>query len=539
MSFQIKYIYNLVDRISPQLRKIEGNLRKTERQLQRTARKSNAAFNRMEKSTKSLTSRAILPLKTSMGQLLVTFAGVAGIAKTIGVLVSFGKEMAKVKAFTGATSGQMLELRNVAKKLGITTEFTAGQAAGALALLAKSGFGVNEIIAAIPVTLDLATAGALDLATATDITAKTLRGFNLPATQTERIANALAIAASSGNTTIGELGEAMKFIAPIASLSNLSIERVSATLSVLADNSLAASLGGTGLRRVVSELANPTKEAIRVFKRLGLTQEDIDVKNRGLMAVMKSLLPLVEDVGSAFKVFGDRGTPAFAVIAKNIDKIERLNKEMVKSKSAGKDLAIVMRDQLGGDLKALLSSVEGNIIKLGEAGLTGSLRGATQAATIFFRALSGGEKSFDQLGFTAKVFVSILKSLGSIIGFVLKVFAIGFKVALDTLNALLEGVMILIKPFLQLNDLIARGLGKGFDFGKNLFGGNTNQQNINTTNTINTAQANQRQEPQQPLTLGGRLDVNLNNLPRGSNANFTPDPQNNLAVGINQTFARR
>jgi hypothetical protein len=41
----------------------------------------------------------------------------------------------------------------------------------------------------------------------------------------------------------------------------------------------------------------------------------------------------------------------------------------------------------------------------------------------------------------------------------------------------------------------------------------------------------------QSLTAGGQLDVNIKGLPKGSNAGFTPRPNNFLPVGVNSVFA--
>lgn len=49
-------------------------------------------------------------------------------------------------------------------------------------------------------------------------------------------------------------------------------------------------------------------------------------------------------------------------------------------------------------------------------------------------------------------------------------------------------------------------------------------------------QQTQINKPQQ-LTAGGQLDVNIKGLPQGSNAGFTPRPNNFLPVGINSVFA--
>ena len=242
----------------------------------------------------------------------------------------------------------------------------------------------------------------------------------------------------------------------------------------------------------------------------------------------------ISGVSNAFKVFGQRGAPAFAIMSKNLEKIERLNKEMINAKGATEELADIMRDTLTGDAKALLSAIEGNVLGLGEGGLTGSLRTATQASTKFFRAFSD-EESFDKLNISTKVFIKNIKFLGSVIGFVFKTFGFGLKVAFVALDAIIITIQSLQEGFLIINKFLTSGLVKGFNFAKSLFGGN-NVQNINTTTIQNKATQNQTQAPT-TANVGGRFDINLINAPKGINAAFTPAPGNKLDVGINNIAA--
>ena len=67
-----------------------------------------------------------------------------------------------------------------------------------------------------------------------------------------------------------------------------------------------------------------------------------------------------------------------------------------------------------------------------------------------------------------------------------------------------------------------------------------NNRNINQTSISpidqflgNKVNINQNQS----VTAGGKLDVNFNNLPKGTNTNFTPIPKNSFDVGINSIYS--
>ncbi|MFS8573314.1 MAG: phage tail tape measure protein, partial [Clostridia bacterium] len=69
----------------------------------------------------------------------------AAILRTAG---DFEASMNRVRALTGATGQEFEALRNQAKELGRTTQFSASQAADAMGFLAMAGFDVNQILGA-------------------------------------------------------------------------------------------------------------------------------------------------------------------------------------------------------------------------------------------------------------------------------------------------------------------------------------------------------------------------------------------------------
>ncbi|MGL5961995.1 MAG: phage tail tape measure protein, partial [Cetobacterium sp.] len=90
-------------------------------------------------------------------------------ADSIKKFMEFEKEMLNVKAITGATESDFKNLSDMAKKMGAETAFTASESAQALKFMATAGFNANQSIASLPALLQLASAGATDLAATADI----------------------------------------------------------------------------------------------------------------------------------------------------------------------------------------------------------------------------------------------------------------------------------------------------------------------------------------------------------------------------------
>jgi TP901 family phage tail tape measure protein len=301
-------------------------------------------------------------LKGALGAL-----GGAFIAReAVRTLASFGQEMSTVAAVTGATGAEFEALTERAKNLGATTRFTASQAAAAMTNLARAGFSVSETMETVGDTLLLAQAGALDLETAASITAATLRGFRLETDQAGRVTDVLAKAANSANTTVEQLGEGMKFVAPVAAGLGVSLEETTAAMTALSDAGLQATLAGTGLRRTLSELESPSSKTKKLLRQLGLEAEEYRVSQVGLTEALKRLKEAGVDTGLALELFGDRGGPSFEIMSSNIPKVEEMTKKLKNARGETKRIADIMDDNLNGALLRVKSAIESVILSFGK-----------------------------------------------------------------------------------------------------------------------------------------------------------------------------
>ena len=118
-----------------------------------------SSFKSVEKAGKLLTVGLTLPL--------VGFA-----KKSIDTAKDFEYSMSEVQAISGATGDQLKALEDQAKELGATTFYSAQEASQGMKYYAMAGYEVNEIMDAMPASIDLAVASNTDLATVCDIVSK-------------------------------------------------------------------------------------------------------------------------------------------------------------------------------------------------------------------------------------------------------------------------------------------------------------------------------------------------------------------------------
>lgn len=309
-------------------------------------------------------------------------ASSAALFKGLQVVANFGQEMATVKAVTGATEEQFARLSEEAQRLGSITRYSAQQAAEGMKFLGMAGFNTDQIMQSAEATLRLAQAGAMSLGQAADFSSNILIGFNLEAEEMGRVVDVMAKAATSSNTSVYQLGEAMKFVAPVAAGLGVTLEEATAAISALSDAGLQASLAGTGLRRVLAEMASPGTRLTEILEAFNMTVDDINPKKvGGLAKAFENLAKTGMPAGEAMKVFQQRGGPAWLVFQKSVEKTSKgFGKAESKFRKfvelyedvtgSAAEMAFIMDDTLMGAIFRLRSALQGVAIVIGEMGLT-------------------------------------------------------------------------------------------------------------------------------------------------------------------------
>lgn len=342
--------------------------------------------------------RTAVGVAASIG--LVTSASSA-IRSAVGTISNFEQSMSRVEAITRASADEMRGLTAVARELGATTEFSASQAADGLQFLGMAGFTAAQSIQAIPDVLSLATAASLDLGRAADIASNVMSGFGISADNASRVTDVLAASSSRANTDVNQLGDAISYVGPVAAAMGVDVGDAAAAIGVLSDAGIQGSSAGTGLRRVLSSLANPTRQAQAVLERLGVSLSDVNPQTNDLVDVIQTLSKAGIDAADALTIFGDRGGPALLALVENNPRLAEMTDVLSDVSGEAKRMADTMQDNLTGDLKSMWSAVEELTLALNEeSGLGGGLRTATQAATEFFRAMSAGVSDGSLKAFT-------------------------------------------------------------------------------------------------------------------------------------------
>lgn len=310
-------------------------------------------------------------LRTQGSQIArVGAAAAGGFGVASAVFARFDDRMRAVGAISGATGEEFKKLTDAAKRLGRTTSFSASQVADAMTELARGGFEPTAILSSIDAVLALARATGTDLPLAAQIAGSALRGFGLEADQTARVADVLTATANGSAQRVEDIGEAIKFVAPIASAAGESIEDVSALLGVLANNGIRGSLAGNAVARA--------------FKNLSKTSKQSELRSLGVEAVdasgdLRPLIDIVSDLGAAtaglsstqrlavFESLFGRGQASLLKLASLGDAIAELAAKIRDSGGVAARTAEAMDAGIGGAFRRVVSAAEGVAIAVGES----------------------------------------------------------------------------------------------------------------------------------------------------------------------------
>jgi len=262
---------------------------------------------------------------SKMSSSLKALGGVIAATFSVAVITNFGrsiinlgrdftKTMSRVGALTNATGEQFKQLEDLAKQLGETTQFSATQAAEAMTFLAQAGLKTNDILKALPGTLELAAAGQLDLATSADIATNVLAAYSLEASDLNQINDLLISTTSKANVNVIQFSEAFKLAGPIAKSAGVDINEAAAIIGELGNAGIQGSLGGTALRGVISSLISPSKEAANTLNRLGIETKDASGQLLPLSDIFEQLQGSTVTAADFFTIFGERAASAASVL---------------------------------------------------------------------------------------------------------------------------------------------------------------------------------------------------------------------------------
>ena len=337
-----------------------ANLLKTIQRQDKAVKKLRATMGQHQAEVGNYSKR-FRNLASSMAGAIGLTAGITGIIRLfrsgINIVAEFGRVNSKLSAILQVSKKDMIELTAQQKVLGANSAFSAVRIGQLQVQLAKLGFSMKDIEAATPAMVAFSEATGEDLAEAGAVAASTLRAFGLEATEAGNVASTMALSFVKSGLDLEKFKESMKLVAPIARVANIDLETTTALLGELANNGLAGSRAGIGLKNIISKLAN---ENSKLSKELGFTVKNSD----DLIEAFKLLKTSNIDLTEATELTDERSKAAFLTMIDGIESVEKLREAIEGNEQAMLDMAETAKDNLGGDLDKLKSAWEGLLLRM-------------------------------------------------------------------------------------------------------------------------------------------------------------------------------
>lgn len=334
---------------------------------------------------------------TDIGHTALLAGGViaAGLVVAVNAFSEFDAKMSQVHALSHASGDDMKRLSDAAMTAGTQIGFSAAQTADAEIELIKAGVSVSNILGgALKGSLELAAAGQIDVADATEIATIALTQFGLKGSDIPHVADLLAAGADKALGGVSDLGEALKSGGLVAAQFGVSLDETVGTLSAFANAGLLGETAGTDLRQMLLKLADPSAEAQHDMERLGISLYDQQGKFVGIANLAGQLHDKLGALDEATRnqtlatIFDARAIAGANVLykegAKGIsDWTNNVNDTgFAAAQAAGK------MDNLQGDITKLGAAFQNDLIK-GGSGANDVLRGTVQNVTALVKTISG------------------------------------------------------------------------------------------------------------------------------------------------------
>lgn len=290
------------------------------------------------------------------GRILGVLGGILGgmtIRDTYKAFAGYEQGLANVQAVLNATKEDMAPLGDLAKKIGedMKIEWSMTDALGGMELLAQAGWDTQAIYRDIPDALNLATAGSMDLAQATDIAITTMNNFKKQGVTMKQVSDILSKGANAAAMDVSDMGEAMKYVGPVSSALGMTLEQTTGAIAALSNAGIKGSQAGTVLRASLTRLATQRGKAAEYMEKLGIAGFDAQGNLKPFPALIGEIAEKTKHLtaegraAALANIFGQEALAGItALVEQGAPELQRLTDEIMNAEGSAQAFADIKMD---------------------------------------------------------------------------------------------------------------------------------------------------------------------------------------------------
>lgn len=360
---ELKKAQALTDQLADEISRAEVDMDK----LDKTQRKT---YDSIVRNTKKAKNEQV-GLTDSIKSMAAGYLSFHTITQAVKQFSDFDDALKRTQALTGATAMQSMELEKQARDLGATTAFTASQVAIAQGNMGQAGLKVNQILEATPGILALASAGQVDLASATDMSISALNIFGLEASKATHVADLLATAQANSTGNTQWFAMAIQNAGANAKTLGYTLEDTLAILGAMAPAFKEGGSAGTSLNAILRDLNKNMNRQGQIM----LNGKKVTIAQNGEMLSMSQIIANVDKATKNLTktqkyqalatVLGDEAIRGFNVLlGAGADEITRYDNIMDSATGTAKKMSDIMESGIGGALRETGSAIESVALQL-------------------------------------------------------------------------------------------------------------------------------------------------------------------------------
>lgn len=281
------------------------------------------------------------------------------VISSVNAYADLDDSLRKTGAKIQATDEQMISLKESTREVALQFHTTAKEVSDAQEYLALAGYSLKEIQDASPIVIAAQKATGESMQLVSDIATDTASSYGYMADELNYVTDRMVYTTNKFNTNFAQLGEAMKYVAPIANQTGMEFSDLNSYLGVLANSGIKGSQAGTALRQSFLRLQAPTGVASKLLKRYKVdlynTKGEFVGVNEAMLKIEKATQKMTEKQRAFFlqQLFGTEAMSSINILFKEgVENIIEYGKAIDSSTGTTRQMAMYMEEGLGGMKRA-------------------------------------------------------------------------------------------------------------------------------------------------------------------------------------------